>query len=117
MSGGNVETLAYKILTAEQLQQLLRDGTFAGSPVDIADGYIHLSTAGQVRDTLNKHYAGQGDIHIAAVDLSRLGNAVKWEVSRGGALFPHVYAALPLSAITAHGAVEYDLAGNPGLPI
>lgn len=110
------ENTAYKILTAGQLDELLAAGTFAGAPVDLADGYIHLSTAGQVRETLDKHFAGQAGVHIAAVDLTMLGDAVKWEVSRGGALFPHLYAALPLAAVIAHGPVEHDASGALRLP-
>lgn len=109
-------TVAYKILTAPQMAELLEKGRFAGAPVDLADGYIHLSTAGQVRDTLDRHFAGQAGLHIAAIDLSRCGDAVKWEVSRGGALFPHVYSDLTLGAVIAHGPVEYDAAGNLVLP-
>ncbi|MEJ2408544.1 MAG: DUF952 domain-containing protein [Novosphingobium sp.] len=110
------DTVAYKILTGEQLQQLLSQGAFAGAPIDLADGYIHMSTAGQAQETLEKHFAGQSDLHIATVDLNRLGEAVKWEVSRGGALFPHIYAALPLSAVLVHGPVAYDQAGRLHLP-
>ena len=109
-------TVAYKILTGEQLHQLLSAGTFKGAPIDLSDGYIHMSTAGQVQETLEKHFAGQSDLHIAAVDLSRLGEAVKWEVSRGGALFPHIYAELPLSAVIAHGPVAFDDSGVLILP-
>jgi len=100
-------TVAYKILTGPQLAELLA-GSFAGAPVDLADGYIHLSAADQVRGTLEKHFAGQDDLHIAAIDLTSLGDALKWEVSRGGALFPHLYARLPLSAVIAHQAAEYQ---------
>jgi len=110
------ESLAYKILTGEQMERLLADGTFAGAPVDIADGYIHLSTQGQVQGTLDKHFAGQVGLHLAAVELARLGTAVKWEVSRGGALFPHVYADLPMSAVIAHGPVAHDEDGTLLLP-
>ncbi|WP_395333141.1 DUF952 domain-containing protein [Novosphingobium sp. BL-8H] len=99
------DTIAYKILTGEQLQQLLADGVFTGAPIDKADGYIHMSTALQAQETLEKHFAGQTGLALAAVDLEMLGDAVKWEVSRGGALFPHVYADLPLSAVVAHGPV------------
>lgn len=99
--------VAYKILTGEQLAQLLAEGTFAGAPVDVADGYIHLSTGDQVQATLDKHFAAQHDLHLAAIDLAALAEAVKWEVSRGGALFPHIYADLPLSAVIAYGPVEY----------
>jgi uncharacterized protein (DUF952 family) len=94
--------VAYKVLTADQMAMLLQDGVFLGAPIDLADGYIHLSAADQVTETVDKHFAGQDDLHIAAVDLAALGDAVKWEPSRGGQLFPHVYAALPLSAVTAH---------------
>jgi len=110
------DTVAYKILTGGQLAQLLADGTFAGAPVDLADGYIHLSTAGQAQGTLDKHFSGQDDLHVAVVDLSALGDAIKWEVSRGGALFPHVYADLPLSAVLAHGPVVRDANGSMILP-
>ncbi|SFG32765.1 Uncharacterized conserved protein, DUF952 family [Novosphingobium sp. CF614] len=110
------DTVAYKILTGPQLEELVAAGIFAGAPVDIADGYIHMSTAGQAQETLEKHFAGQADLHIAAVDLAALGDAVKWEVSRGGALFPHIYAPLPLSAVVAHGPVETDADGALRLP-
>lgn len=109
--------IAYKVLTAEQMAQLETDGTFAGAPVDRADGYIHLSTADQLDETVAKHFAGQDDLHVAAVDLEALGHEVKWEPSRGGALFPHIYAALPLSAVLAYGALERDEAGKVRLPV
>ncbi|WP_159982189.1 MULTISPECIES: DUF952 domain-containing protein [unclassified Novosphingobium] len=111
------DTVAYKILTGEQLARLLADGTFAGAPVDIADGYIHLSAAPQAQGTLDKHFAGQDDLHIAVVDLTALGNSVKWEVSRGGALFPHIYADLPISAVLSHAPVKRDENGTLQLPI
>ena len=110
------ELFAYKILTGEQLQTLLSDGTYNGAPIDLADGYIHMSTADQAQETLDKHFAGQTGLGIAAVDLTALGESVKWEVSRGGALFPHIYADLPLSAVIAHGPVERDLTGKLILP-
>lgn len=109
-------SIAYKILTREQLNQLLADKTFRGAPIDLADGYIHLSTRAQVRETLDKHFAGHDDIHIAAVDLDTLGGCVKWEVSRGGALFPHIYAELPLASVVAHAPVDYDASGRLQLP-
>jgi len=79
------------------------DGVFAGAPIDLADGYIHLSVAEQLTETVDKHFAGQTDLHVAAVDLMILGDAVKWEASRGGRLFPHSDAALPLNAVLAYG--------------
>jgi uncharacterized protein (DUF952 family) len=99
---------AYKVLTQGQMDALEADGTFAGSPVDLADGYIHLSTADQLTETVDKHFAGQGDLHVVAVDLDALGDAVKWEPSRGGQLFPHIYAALPMSAVVAYSPLERD---------
>ena len=94
-------SIAYKVLTAEQMATLQREGSFAGAPIDLADGYIHLSTAAQLTETVDKHFAGQTDLWVAAVDLDALGDAVTWEPSRGGQLFPHIYAALPVAAATA----------------
>lgn len=108
---------AYKVLTSEQMAELERDGVFAGAPIDLADGYIHLSTADQVTETVDKHFAGQTDLHVAAVDLAALGDAVKWEPSRGGQLFPHIYAALPLSAVFAYGPMELNADGAVRLPV
>ena len=92
---------AYKILTAEQWAALQRDGTFAGAPIDLADGYIHMSSADQLKGTLDKHFAGQRGLVIAEIDLSGFGETLKWEISRGDALFPHLYAELPLSAVVS----------------
>jgi uncharacterized protein (DUF952 family) len=90
---------AYKILTAAQWAQFETDGVFHGAPVDLADGYIHLSAADQLQGTLDKHFAGQSGLVIAEVDLAALGESVKWEVSRGQALFPHIYGPLPMAAV------------------
>ena len=90
---------AYKIFTAEQWAQFRSCGVFMGAPVDLADGYIHLSAADQVQGTLEKHFAGQSGLVIAEIDLAALGTTIKWEVSRGGALFPHIYGPLPMSAV------------------
>ena len=93
-------TTAYKILTADQWAQFQTDGVFTGALVDLADGYIHMSTAEQLPETLAKHFAGQSGLVIAAIDLAQLGDALKWEVSRGGALFPHYYGALQMPAVS-----------------
>ena len=90
---------AFKILTADQWSQFQRDCVFLGAPVDLADGYIHLSAADQLQGTLDKHFAGQTGLVIAEVDLQALGDTVRWEVSRVDALFPHVYGVLPRSAV------------------
>ena len=86
--------LIYKIFTADQWTALEAAGETAGAPVDLADGYIHFSTAEQARETVAKHFADQTGLILAAVDADALGEALKWEPSRGGALFPHLYAAL-----------------------
>jgi uncharacterized protein (DUF952 family) len=89
----------YKICDAAAWQAAERTGEFAGAPVDLADGYIHFSTADQVAETAAKHFAGQGDLVLVAVAADALGPALKWEPSRGGALFPHLYDTLPRSAV------------------
>jgi len=109
--------IAYKVLTADQMTALEADGTFAGAPIDIADGYVHLSTADQLDETVAKHFAGQDDLHVAAVDLAVLDEAIRWEPSRGGALFPHIYAPLPLSAVIAYGPLERGENGKVKLPV
>jgi uncharacterized protein (DUF952 family) len=96
---------AFKIFTADQWAQFVIAGVFHGAPVDLADGYIHLSAADQLQGTLDKHFAGQAGLVIADVDLSALGDGVKWEVSRGDALFPHLYGVLPMAAILSHRPV------------
>lgn len=108
---------AYKVLTDDQMTMLETDGTFAGAPVDLADGYIHLSTAAQLTETVDKHFAGQNDLHIAAVDLDALDDPVRWEESRGGQLFPHIYGALPLAAVIAYGPLRRDDDGSVRLPV
>ncbi len=92
---------AFKILTAEQWAVFEGAGSFLGAPVDVADGYIHLSSSEQLEETLAKHFAGQDNLVIAEIDLSQFGDELRWEVSRGGALFPHLYAPLPLSRVIA----------------
>ena len=90
----------YKIVAAPEWRAAAALGVFRGSAVDLADGFIHFSTAGQARETAAKHFAGQSDLLLVAVDAARLGDALKWEVSRGGALFPHLYAPLSLDLVT-----------------
>lgn len=92
---------AYKVLTAQQWADFERERVFRGAPVDIADGYIHLSTAEQLEGTLAKHFAGQTGLMIAEVDLDCLGDSVRWETARGGELFPHIYGHLPIHAVVS----------------
>lgn len=112
----NRPRLAYKVLTAEQMTALEAD-RFEGAPVDLADGFIHLSTAEQLTETVERHFAGQDDLHVAAVDLDALGPIVRWEVSRGGAEFPHIYGPLPLAAVIAWGPLTRDADGKVALPV
>lgn len=110
-------TTAYKVLTADEMVALERNGAFAGAPIDLADGYIHLSTADQLTETVDKHFGGQTDLHVAAVDLDANGERVKWEPSRGGALFPHLYAKLLLETVVAYGPLERGDDGRVKLPV
>lgn len=93
-----------------------RSGRFAGAPVDVADGYIHFSTAAQVRETAAKHFAGQRDLLLVWIDAARLGPSLKWEPSRGGALFPHLYEALDLSLVTRVEPLPLDDDGKHRFP-
>ena len=111
------DQIAYKILSASQLQKMQRDGVFHGSPADIADGYIHLSCASQVAATLDKHFSGVDSLVLAAVDLSGLGDTVRWEPSRGGQLFPHIYGLLPAAAVVSVAALERTPDGTVKLPV
>ena len=89
----------YKICPRELWQEAEQLGRFDGASIDLADGFIHFSTAEQAKETAAKHFAGQDDLVLVAVDGGRLGAALKYEVSRGGALFPHLYAPLDLAAV------------------
>jgi uncharacterized protein (DUF952 family) len=87
-------TTVYKICSEELWREAERTGTFTGAPVDLADGFIHFSTAEQVGETAAKHFRGQDGLLLIAFDDKMLGQDLRYEVSRGGALFPHLYAAL-----------------------
>nr|WP_047167315.1 DUF952 domain-containing protein [Sphingomonas sp. Y57] len=111
------DQIAYKVLLADEMARLKADGHFAGAPVDLADGYVHLSTAAQLDETVAKHFAGREGLFVAAVDLSTLGDALRWEPSRGGALFPHLYGMLTLDSVIAYGPLERDDEGAVRLPV
>jgi uncharacterized protein (DUF952 family) len=91
--------MIYKICDTALWRAAERASQFAGAGIDIQDGYIHFSSSGQVADTAAKHFAGQADLVLVAVDAQALGPGLKWEPARGGALFPHLYGILPLSAV------------------
>ena len=88
-----------KIFRKDEWQALRDTGTSAGAPVDLADGYIHFSTPEQAPATAARHFAGAGDLMLLGVEADRLGDALKWEPSRGGALFPHLYRELRLADV------------------
>jgi uncharacterized protein (DUF952 family) len=89
----------YKICPAALWRDAERERIFRGSEVDARDGFIHFSTAAQVKETAAKHFAGAPDLLLVCVDAARLGDRLKWEASRGGALFPHLYGPLDLAAV------------------
>ncbi len=91
----------YKICPQTLWREAEEKGRFFGAPVDLADGFIHFSTAAQARETAQKHFAGQTGLLLIGVDGDKLGSALKYEVSRGGALFPHLYGPLELDAVTS----------------
>lgn len=92
-------TVIYKICSAGSWREAEEAGAFAGAPVDLADGFIHLSTAAQVAETAARHFAGQPDLVLVTLDQAALGDGLRYEVSRGGDRFPHLFGALPLSAV------------------
>lgn len=93
-------SLVFKIVSADEWRAAEAAGKFKGAAIDLIDGYIHFSSAAQVEETAAKHFAGQRDLLLVAVDATKLGAALKWEVSRGGDLFPHLYAPLDLDTVT-----------------
>jgi uncharacterized protein (DUF952 family) len=94
-----VPTTIYKICSTQLWRDAQRAGLFRGAPPDLADGFIHFSSAAQVAETAAKHFAGAIDQVLIAVDAGLLGEALKWERSRGGDLFPHLYGPLSLAAV------------------
>lgn len=92
-------TRAYKILGRDEWERARAAGVFHGSAVDLRDGYIHLSTAGQAAETARLHFAGRADLVLLELNVEALGPALKWEPSRGGSVFPHLFAPLPVEAV------------------
>jgi len=98
----------YKILRAQEWVDLLEKGATDGAPVDKADGFIHFSTAEQVAETAARHFAGAEGLILAAFEADDLGDALKWEASRGGALFPHLYGPLRHADVLWHVPLPLD---------
>ena len=94
--------LIYKIFRAPEWAELQAKGETSGAPIDIADGYVHFSTAAQATETAAKHFADEDDLTLLALDAETLGDALRWEPSRGGALFPHLYRPLRLTDVLWH---------------
>ena len=107
----------YKIVPRQLWSEAVASGEFTGSPVDVADGFIHFSTADQVHETAARHFAGIPDLLLIAFEASALGSALKWEPSRGGALFPHLYAPLPVNLALSVMPIDADADGKPILPL
>ncbi len=112
-------TRIYKILEASAWARALAGGRFEGSADDRADGFIHFSTADQVPETARRHFAGQAGLMMLALEAEDLGSALKWEPSRGGALFPHLYGALACDRVIEARAVDLTADGvpEPGDPV
>lgn len=98
-------SLIYKILPRAEWDVAVAAGVFLGSPIDLQDGFIHFSTEDQWPETLERHFAGQSDLLLVAVEAAALGPELKWEPSRGGAQFPHLYAPLPTALAVSVRAI------------
>jgi uncharacterized protein (DUF952 family) len=99
------QSTIYKICRPDEWAEAERAGVFRGSPDDKRDGFIHFSTAAQIPETVEKYFAGESDLVLVAVGAAKLGAALKWEPSRGGALFPHLYGDLSLTAVLGSRAL------------
>ena len=103
----------YKILSRTEWEAARALGRFDGSAVDRQDGYIHFSTAAQALETARRHFHGQADLVVLEVEADDLGESLRWEPSRGGQLFPHLYAPLEASQVRAVRAAPLDASGVP----
>jgi len=106
----------YKICPRQLWRAADESGVFEGAPVDLSDGFIHFSTREQVAETAARHFAGQDDLVLVAVDAGALGAALRWEPSRGGASFPHLYGPLPLAAVRRVEALPLGEDGRHAFP-
>lgn len=104
--------LIFKIFRRPEWNALRAAGSTLGAPVDLADGYIHFSTAGQLAETAAKHFAEESDLVLVAIEAGRLGPALKWEASRGGALFPHLYRPLAMADVVWDKSLPLGATGH-----
>lgn len=100
--------IIFKIIEAAAHQAATLSGQFMGAEIDLKDGYIHFSTAAQVAETANRHFAGRSNLMLWAIEADGLGAALKWEVSRSGQLFPHLYAPLMMSQVIWSKPLPWD---------
>jgi uncharacterized protein (DUF952 family) len=105
----------YKILAGAQWEAAKAAGRFDGAAIDRRDGFIHLSTAAQAQETARLHFAGQAGLVVLRLDAERLGTALKWESSRGGDLFPHLYGSLDCALVEAVTPASLGADGTPRL--
>jgi uncharacterized protein (DUF952 family) len=108
--------MVYKIVTADRWQAAEGSGVFAGAGIDLHDGFIHLSKGAQARRTAQLYFAGQDNLVLVAVDEASLGDALKYEPSRDGDLFPHLYGSLPLTAVRSVQPLLLDADGHHIFP-
>ena len=106
----------YKICSRKEWQSACVDGVFKGAAIDRQDGYIHFSTAGQVKETARLHFAGQEDLVLVGVDVKNLEPNLKWQASRGGDLFPHLFAELEVAAAKSVTALPLGAGGQHIFP-
>ena len=104
--------LIYKIFRRPEWDHLRAQGETLGAPIDLADGYVHLSTAQQVTETAARHFAGESDLVLVALEAGALGDSLKWEPSRGGALFPHLYRAMRLDDVVWDKSLPLGASGH-----
>jgi uncharacterized protein (DUF952 family) len=105
----------YKILPRAHWTAARAAGRYQGSPLDLADGFIHLSTAAQAQETARRHFAGQADLVVLELEADDLGAAIRWEPSRGGDLFPHLYGDLDPARVLGVTEAPLDAQGTPQL--
>ena len=104
--------VAYKIVDAAEWRAAVAEGRYDGAPVDLADGYIHMSAEAQLAETARRHFAGRSNLLLLTVDLRKFSDDLVWEPSRGGDLFPHLYAPLPVATVTASRAFSVTADGE-----
>lgn len=112
-AGGGILSRIFKILARSEWTAAQAAGVYEGSAVDRADGFIHFSTAGQAQETARRHFAGQADLVVVTFEADDLGSSMRWEPSRGGELFPHLYGTLPTRLALAVAEAPLGPDGTP----